>query len=268
LTTTLNQLHLRHMNTEQKITKTLTPVYLSVPQLERLMTLAASRKLDNVSLKMFRDYGFNESDASLAVSCLKFLGLVDDANSATPAMDKLRLKGDLGKKEWETIVRTAYSKLFNSVEKPYELPQDELFNEFNVRYTDSIKSDRVARSAVIAFLKLCEYAGLREEGSIVVQRRAKGERQAPRNKIATAQKQGGDLARKGRAPQEFAGGDFYMHPVVKGKMTITIPEDLHLRAATDDDLSDAWRVVLKAAHKFAEAYLKDETPNTDVSGGS
>lgn len=252
------------MDTNTK--KQTTPVYLSVPQIARLMELVSTRKFENVSFQIFRGYGFNESDAALAVSALRFLGLVDDKNNATELMDKMRLKGDMRKREFELILRSAYTKVFDAVENPHNLPLEELMNEFNVRYRDSIKSDRVARAAVFAFLKFCEYAGLREEKSVVVRKARPTE-----GTFRPKQKPFGSFAPQKRNEQDSApaSDSLYSFPIVPGKFYINIETALHNRSFLDDTLSTDLRAFIKEAHKFAKTHITNaETPASQGSEGT
>lgn len=242
--------------------KQVTPPYMSLPQLEKLIDLVSSRNLAELSLGVFRGYGFNAFDASVAGATLKFLGLADDQNRPTPKMAKLRLKGEARKKAFEEIVKGAYKKLFDSVEEPYKLPPDELSNEMVVQYG---ATPRIVRSAVPAFLKFCEYAGLIEEGTIVSRKvRARGEPRRDSNNHAKATKPKTQTQHSGsRNMSDRSDGDFHVQVIVKGKMTIAIPDDVFYRMAIDDDMNDAWRKVLKAAHAFANEYVSP----LDLSSG-
>lgn len=241
--------------------KQITPPYLSIPKLEDVINYASNRNLTNVSSELFKNYGFNDSDAILAVSTLKFLGVVDDGGQPTDLMAKFRLKGVARKRELESIIRSSYKKLFDATDAPQNLPQDELSNEFVVQYG---MTPRVVRSAVLAFLKLAEFGGLKEEGSVTGRKRT-AKLPSDKSRQQLGKMAARETLRKGKVVEEFDSSDFHLQPIVKGKMSVTIPEDIFLRTSTDDDLNDAWRLVLKAAHKFAEQYLKNEISDQNGS---
>jgi len=70
----------------------------------------------------------------------------------------------------QSIVKIAYQKLFKTIDKPYEMPTQELTNEFIASYE---LSPRVARTAVPAFLWLCEESGMKEK-SLLPRKRLSG----------------------------------------------------------------------------------------------
>ena len=147
----------------QTTKKTNTVPYLNASRVEKALNLVSERSLINVSPDYFKSYGFGHADAYLAINLLKFLGIIDENDKPTSIARKFQLKGEARNKEIEEVIRNAYAKIFKISEKPQNLSTDELINEFIHTYD---LSPRVARSAVPAFLKLCEFAGLREQGSV------------------------------------------------------------------------------------------------------
>src|SRR5581483_3570084 len=141
---------------------------LSVAKLQEMLELISTRNIDEVSVSFFTDRGFSRIDGPLAVRALEFFGLIDDSGKPTALMAKLRLKGEPRKKAFEEIVRSAYKELFNTIDAPQDLPNEDLTNEFIAHYSIS---DRVAKSAIPVFIKLCEFAGLKPEGSVVSRKR-------------------------------------------------------------------------------------------------
>lgn len=192
------------------------------------------------------------------MNAIRFLNLVDEKGVPTEHMEKLRLRGDARKKEFEKILRVAYKKLFDVVTAPQELSNEQLANEFVVQYK---LSNRVISAAVPAFLKLCEYAGLREEkqarkARVSGEKTNKGQSRLP--KVApTPPRQQTDRER------EF---DFHI-PIVEEKMYIEIPQSLHTRSFLDDVLSNDLRALIKQAHEFAKKHIKDETPDPQKPEG-
>ena len=120
----------------------------------------------------------------------------------------------------------------------------------------------LAESAARVFLKLSEYAGLRDVGTVVAKIHKKP--RAEKNKLPNHEKK---TIKKSVVDLETATPNIHVHPI-KGKMSITIPEEAFLRLDTHDTMNDAWRTIVKSAHKFAEEYLKDETPESEKSEAS
>lgn len=249
-----------HMETRNQVE--VVPPYISVAKLDRVLDLAKKRNLSRVSASLFRDYGFGVADAGLAVSLLKFLGALDENGSATNVMANLRLESEERRKQaFQTIVKDSYSKLFAAVAEPYNLSRADLADEFRVQYKQSA---RVVAGAVPAFLKLCEYAGFVGTGAVA--KRSPRSNHQERSRASIKMTSRGSRARSQSAETSgFIPASSHIQPIVRGKMTVTIPEDLFLRAAIDDQLSDEWRKVLKSAHAFAEKYLK-ETENINGDG--
>ena len=142
--------------------------YLSASRMEKLLELVSERSLINIEPSYFEKYGFGKADAYLAINTLKFLGLIDENDKSTDLLRKFQLKGDVRNKETQQILKNAYKDLFNTVTEPYKLSKDDLTNEFMHHYG---LSKRVAASAVPAFLKLCEFTGFLEEGSVLTRKR-------------------------------------------------------------------------------------------------
>lgn len=244
------------MNNEQQIVpskKQITAPYVSVATLEKLVDFISTHNYSLYSSEIFKKQGFNDSDASWSVNTLKFLGLLNDDGTCTPLMAKLRLLGDARKTEIEKIVKAAYKSLFDVMAEPQNLSPDKLVNEFVVVYD---MSRRLAESAARVFGRLCEYGGIKEE-SVSVPRTPRAPRPRLEKVVKTTDKKAREI---GFVAKDFPVGS-HIQPIIKGKMSITIPEEVFLRSATDDALNDAWRTVLKEAHSFAEKYLKDETVN-------
>lgn len=246
------------MNPED--TKKQKPSYISIQKLEKTIELASNRNFAQVNSAMFTQYGFGPSDAILAVSTLRFLGVVDETGKATPLMAKLRLQGEARKQVFHDLVKNSYKKLFNVSSEAHKLSDEELGNEMIIQYN---LSPRVARTAVPVFKKLCEYAGLIEAGTIVAGS------PKPRDKSKTSESK--PAKKKESAPGSTkdnpwnANTDYFIQQVVKDKVTIAIPEEWHLNATLDDDMNAAWRKALKEVKTFADAYAEKypETPKEE-----
>ncbi|MFA5127657.1 MAG: DUF5343 domain-containing protein [Patescibacteria group bacterium] len=155
------------MNQENK---QITPPYLSMAKLAKLVEIVKSRNMTQVNPTHFITQGFSQADAYVAINSLRFLGLVDDNNNTTDLFRKFQLVGEQGKKGMEEVIKSAYSKLFESFANgnPYdEGNEDNLINDFMIQYAIS---KRIAGPASKAFVWLCEQAGLREQ-SIKIQER-------------------------------------------------------------------------------------------------
>lgn len=209
---------------------------------------------DTISQVLFISNGFNKLDAMLAISTLKFLGLVDAQNKPTDAMASLRIKGDKRKEEIKKIVEAAYKPLFDNTEAPQNLPKEELHNALSANYPKL--SDRVYGAAIPVFYKLCEYAGLKEEGSVrggwTVQNRAKQDKgDGTANVTKKTVKTGASLT-----IQDVPSG-FHSHSIAKGKVNILISEEWNTKTLLDDKLFELWRTTLKAADAYAKEYEKE-----------
>src|SRR3989344_478244 len=142
--------------------------YLSAAKMGRLMELVSERSLTIITPEYFKNYGFGQADAYLAINTLKFLGVIDDNGKSTDVLRRFQLRGDIRNMEVQQILKVVYKRLFDAVDDPYKLSKDDLTNEFMHHYS---LSRRIAISAVPAFLKLCEFAGLLEQGSVLTRNR-------------------------------------------------------------------------------------------------
>ncbi len=223
---------------------------MSVPGIEKVMNIASSRNLTEATIALFMGYEFRPADAGLAVSALKFLNVVDDNGKPTSDMEKLRLKGDAGKQAFEKILRTAYKKLFDAVDNPHQLPSDELHNEMVVQYK---LTPRVARTAVPVFLKLCEYAGLKEEGSITSKKRQPKTEKSGKKAVLP-----GAPARSAKELHDIAvTAGFSPIRVAEGRMVLNVPSKLKDKLLDDDKVSADWSVLRKALREFADKYIPE-----------
>jgi hypothetical protein len=194
----------------------------------------------------------------LAVGALRFLGLINDANQTTDLVPKLRLTGDAGKQEMEKIIRAAYRKLFDATETPQDFSTEELKNAMVIQYD---LSPRVARTAVPAFIKLCEYAGLKEPGSVVgrIRKPSMAKTSINRGNVHTKEKETPNPRESSARTGPF---DYDFHiPIIDEKMYIEIPNEVYKKSLVDDDLNDDLRVLIKEAHKFAKKHISNDEPS-------
>ncbi len=148
--------------------KPATAPYISITKLEDVINLVSNRNYSDFTTDIFKNRGFSKVDAFLAMNTLRFLNLITDDRKPTEQMKKIGLKGDSRKEAFKEVIQNAYKKLFDIVEKPQDLPFNELFNEIKTQYN---LSGRIARQAVPVFLKMAEFAGLIEEGSVISRKR-------------------------------------------------------------------------------------------------
>ena len=232
--------------------KTVPPPYLSVKKVAEVIEFVSSRPFkEAITTRTFTDRKFSLPDAALAVNMLKFLGLIDDGGEATPVMQKMRIKDESRKPEFAKIVKGAYKELFETDTPPYELPADKLHTEFGDAYK---VSDRLIRSAIPVFLKMCEYAGFIEEKP--VQRRTAtssgviGKSLSPRKPSFT---------RIEKPRQNYSG----LSVVPIEHLELHMPEELKNRLLTDEDVEVLWREARAAIKKLALADKKPQAPNSE-----
>lgn len=221
--------------------------YLSASKMEKVLELVSERSLLNVSPSYFKSYGFGDADAYLAMNVLRFLNLVDENDKPTDRARKFQLKGEARNKEVEASIKEAYKKLFDAVEKPYGLQKDELANEFMHNYS---LSKRVAESAVPAFLKLCEFAGLVEQGSVLVRRR---EQKPGASHVQKKQEQ----RTKQRASNKI-DGDYTPVPFAEGEVKLVLPTEILTRSILDNELGSDLKKVTSAISDFANKHFKSD----------
>jgi hypothetical protein len=147
-----------------------TPPYLSVAKLSQLIALISSRNFSEIKQSDLKHYGFGESDTYVGVGTLRFLGIIDEKNQIQPDAKKLHLQGVSRTEAISAITRRAYAVLFDRVPNLLDLSPEELHNEFLIAYGIT---PRIARSALPAFLWLCEQAGLKEVSPEAAKRTSK-----------------------------------------------------------------------------------------------
>lgn len=201
----------------------------------------------------FVQYGFGGSDATLAVSSLRFLGLIDGEGKATDLMSKISAKNeDRRKQGFQEVIKKAYDKLFEGEAKPYELSSDDLHDALRGEYG---LSPRVARTAVPAFFKLCEYAGLRE-GTPTPSARERVKK-APTQKT-TAERP----AQSGHNVPVSVGGI----QIMNGDVSIGISEKVARKQIFDKKFRALMDTLIEAAHKVEEE-LKEKPSDTEKPDG-
>lgn len=137
------------------------PIYLSSTRLERIFDILSTRNLSHIDRDYLNGLGFTNADASLAITGLKFLKILNDNGEISKDIQvKFQLKGDPKTQALKTIIEDAYAEFFNRVPKPFELSKVDLHNEFKTTYK---LSPRLTQSAIPTFKWLCELVGLKDD---------------------------------------------------------------------------------------------------------
>ncbi len=236
------------MNNENKVVLEAKIPYLSAAKMEKLMELVSERSLSTITPDYFKNYGFGQADAYLAINTLKFLGVIDDKGKSTDVLRKFQLRGDTRNSEIQPIIKKAYKKLFDAANDPHNLSKDDLANEFMHHY---FLSRRVAISAVPAFLKLCEFAGLLEQGSVLTRKRIAG----PSGKSQKSSKvQVGNRTSSNQS-------NLVVIPISEGKMELRLPHEVLTKMAFGGDIVDDVKSLTKQLTDFAKKYLAEGVIN-------
>jgi len=139
---------------------------------------------DKVTSGLVEDYNLPKGHAFALLSCLKFLGLVEDDGTPNPAYKALQTSGEEFRGNLEEIVRRAYSDLFSVVD-PSRNGREHIKNFFARNY-----SPATAERATALFLDLCGEAGiqtLEEKPTTTV--KGKPTPGKPKAKVVTAKEQ-------------------------------------------------------------------------------
>lgn len=218
------------------------PPYLSIAKLSQLLNLVSTRKFDEIKPSDLVHYGFGETDSYIAVTALRFLGLVDSKNHTQESMRSLQLQGDARTQALEKMVRTGYAMIFDRVTDPSSLQDAELHNEFLVTYGIT---PRIARSAVPAFVWLCEQAELRQPNVAKEPARKAAATSKSLHRSATPAKRLDVADVPGSLNFEFKGGIRLVIPAAGSDVTTAVAQG-ELKGISDEII------------KFAEKYLKSE----------
>lgn len=216
--------------------------YLSASRMEKLLELVSERSLINIEPSYFEKYGFSKADAYLAINTLKFLGLIDENDRSTDLLRKFQLKGEIRNKETQQILKDAYKDLFNTATEPYKLSKDDLTNEFMHHYG---LSKRVAASAVPAFLKLCEFVGFLEQGSVLTRKRINKSDEKQPNVV--------------KKPKNVNQKDDFMNiPIGDGNVGWWLPAEILTQVAFGGNVAEDIKSVTDKISEFKERYCKTE----------
>lgn len=224
------------------------PPYLSVTKLVRLLEVISTRNLPKVGVTELDNYGIIGTDRYIALSALKFLGIIDDQGIPTSRMKQLQLKGEARATALKEIVQASYKKLFDTVSEPYQLDGNELINDFQTGYG---ASPRIAKVAVPAFLFLCEEAGFKERTTKL----RSPQREAKQSKNVSS-------VPKTRQPAMLSHDGSLVPPLVlkiQG-IDLTIPNDNNIAQTFT---SDEFRSMVKSITTYADKYISDKKEVTN-----
>jgi hypothetical protein len=235
--------------------KQTTVPYLSASRMGKVMELVSERSLQNPSVLYFKSYGFGDGDAFLAMNVLRFLKLVDEKDKPTERAKKFQLRGEARNKEVEAAIRESYRELFAVAEKPYELSKDDLANELMNSYS---LSRRVSKSAVPAFLKLCEFAGLVEKGSVLTRKRQNGGAPKQQEKRIGKMKRAGELS--------IDDGEYVPVLFADGKMKLYLQTKILAKVILDTQLGEDLKKVTDSMSEFANKYYPTKLDKVDDNG--
>ena len=107
-----------------------------------------------VDAGLLLDYGMPKGNVGALVSALKFLGLVQDNGTSTPAFNMIQTGGEEFRANLEEIVRRAYADVFSRLD-PSRDSREKIRNYFARNYSPAISN-----KATILFLDLCKEAGI------------------------------------------------------------------------------------------------------------
>ena len=233
---------------QEKITKTTKPIYISVPKLEELLRMVSQRSsIKGINSEYFTNFG--SSDATLAVSSLRFLGIIDENGNGTSLLIKVQPKDEEKRKNgFKEIVEKSYKKLFDAFKEPYNLSNDQLHDAIRAEYE---VSKRVANTAAPAFRKLCEYAGFIEPTASSSPR--KRQRGGVQDKIR--------LSKESSVSPKHHNLSGLTDIEISKKVVISIAEDITKKVLLDKRLREHLDAFLEAGKKFAEN-IKDEDEQT------
>ena len=107
-----------------------------------------------VDAGLLRDYGVSEGNVFALMSTLKFLGVIDNEGSPTPAYNSLQVMGEEFVSNLREVVNTAYADLFARLDVSRD-SREHIRNYFSRNYGAS-----QSNKATILFLDLCKEAGI------------------------------------------------------------------------------------------------------------
>lgn len=158
------------------------PPYVSVPKMEQLFNLLSTRNFQEITMQDLLSRGFAISDANQALQGLRFLGLIDESGKTNENTRIISMKGEGKNEKIQQMIKSSYSKLFETVPSAETLTKAELHDEFMAVYNIS---SRIATTAVPAFLWLCKYAGMNVSENIEARARVRNKEKiiSPKTKI-------------------------------------------------------------------------------------
>jgi uncharacterized protein DUF5343 len=157
------------MDSNEKINKIDSPIYVGLPTLKKLIEILSTRNFSKITPNDLQQRGFAQSVSFQIISGLRFLDILDFEGNTTEKARILTMQGAGKQEKMEAWIREAYKKLFDTVPNAETLSKNELHDEFMAVYD---VSSRLADTAAPAFLWLSSLAGLKVTEVIEVKTRA------------------------------------------------------------------------------------------------
>lgn len=244
------------------------PPYLSVSRLKEVFKLLSTRSLPSITAVEFKTRQFGESDSILAVSALKFLGIINQDGTKTNELQKLQIKGVGKAPALLEIIKKAYSKLFEIVPEANKLSRDDLYNEFIAVYG---LSPRQARTAVPVFIWLCSEAGQKVDKEIETRDFSSNDHQIKKTKREsrpTQTKTMSQQSEKTTAGPETNGQnqDYLSIPV--GIFSLHYPKnDKVIKALALGKFNDVYTKLEELSNLLDKNVIEDVAKNKEVNQG-
>lgn len=192
------------------------PPYLSIAKMQDLFELLTTRTFSSITFDDIAMRGFSRTDAFVAIQTLRFLGLIESDGKTVEDIRQLSMKGEAREKKLQDIVKTAYSKIFDTVADIELLNRDALYNEFLAQYR---LSPRLANSAVPVFIWLCSEANIKLSNEIELKIRPIQQKKQTKN----SQKLPSEKPMQ-KKDKEFADTDFDYHVFNISGIILKIPK--------------------------------------------
>lgn len=177
--------------TDSKTTTKIGPPQGSVVWYDALLGLLEARNITKVDKGFLQDQKIARGNEYKVIAGLRFLGLIDDENNATEAMDSLSVVGAKRRENVKKVVRSAYSLLFDEVKIDLEKAEPNvLINCFKTDY--KMGSITTAKQAARIFTFLAQKAEIALSNSIVDEPTIRERRRPTRTRRRKKKKPTGD----------------------------------------------------------------------------
>ena len=240
------------MKNKTNINTNFVPPYGLVTRLKLVFNMLSTSTYPQITSSVLKKIKFSGSDASLTVSALKFLGLIDQEGKKTELMSSIQLKGEERQKALQGIIKNAYSKLFNASHEANKLNRDELYNNFIMVYG---LSGRQASTAVPNFLFLCKEAGLETNEPIEV--KSKRTNQGHDKNITKTKI---NNFAKASSPHSTQISTNDSSTIEFGEFKLTLPNGWDIVKTREAVIKGEFSNVYEQLNKFSEKLKKNQNP--------